>query len=487
MASLFDRLLGKAPPANAEAKTGGPGPHRGDTAPRPAQEAKAAAGQSDKAHSESGPPAAAPAPRPATNSESAPSFVCREPVLDRQQRISGYQFSLPEEVEQRLPNDFAFLPKIYDDAVLRNLTSLGDGALLGPRLALVRLSPDSLDNPRIHQLPAKNTVLMLAPVHQGFAADRVQSQLDALRQAGFAYGWLLRRGQLGQFPDLPALAAVADHVQLDATGFDGMEVKLLLKSLMAARPATLGKPRLSACGLNAADEFHLYFKGGFDYFLGEFVVRRENWRPPKSDINRLRVIKLLNLLRSDTEIAEIAEELKHDPVLAFKLLRYINSPLMGLSSPVTGMDKALLLLGRDKFYRWLSLMLFDFKTPDYKERVLTEQALSRARFLESLAAQGRMPKQGDLLFILGLFSQLDLLMGQAMADLLLQAKLPEAVHDALLDRPGPYRDALLLALAAEDQSPAALARQAAQCGLEPLQVSQCAIHSLAWAHEIASV
>jgi len=71
-------------------------------------------------------------------------------------------------------------------------------------------------------------------------------------------------------------------------------------------------------------------------------------------------------------------------------------------------------------------------------------------------------------------------MGQAMADLLLQAKLPEPVHEALLGRPGPYRDALLLAIATEGQSPQELQRQAALCGLESWQVSQCAIQSLAW-------
>jgi hypothetical protein len=110
---------------------------------------------------------------------------------------------------------------------------------------------------------------------------------------------------------------------------------------------------------------------------------------------------------------------------------------MGLMSPVTGLDKALILLGREKFYRWLSLMLFDFKSPGYKERVLTEQALSRAAFLERLAGQGTVPAQADWLFILGLFSNLDLLMAQSMADLLLQAKLPAPVHDALLGEAGP--------------------------------------------------
>ena len=474
MASFLSRLWGKGAPAVVGAKVAGGGPADDDTEPKPAGSPDREQGHGAK------PPVAA-------RTEPAPSFACREPVLGRDKRICGYQFSLPENVELRLQGDFEFLQKIYDDALLRNLASFGDDALLGPRLAFARLSPDSLDNPRIRQLPTKNTVLMLAPVHQVLEAERIQGQLDALRQNGYAYGWLLRQTQLAQFPQLLALAANADYVQVAATGFNGMDVRLLLKSLVEARPSRLPKLHLIAGELAAFDEFHLYFQAGFEFFLGRFVTSREDWHAPKSNINRLRVIKLLNLLRSDVDVAVIAQQLKLDPVLAFKLLRYINSAVMGLRNPVSGMDKALMLLGREKFYRWLSLLLFDFKTPGYKERVLAEQALSRAHFLESLAAQGNMPAQADPLFILGLFSLLDVLMGQAMSELLLQAKLPESVHEALLGRPGPYRDALLLAIATEGQSPEELEHQAAHCGLESRQVSRCALQSLAWAHEISSL
>lgn len=473
MANFFSRLLGKGEPTASPTPVAASTPG-GEALPK-------AVGAQDRE------PDQAEKKQSAAGTEPDQSFVCREPVLDRKERIAGYQFSLPEEVERRLQGDFAFLPKIYDDAVLRNLTALGDQALLGPRLAFVRVSPDSLDNPRIHKLPTKNTVLMLAPVHLTFDAERIQSQLESLRQAGFAHGWLLRQAQLAQFPQLSALAAGADYVQVDATGFNGLDLKLLLKTLAQARPATLPKLHLLACGLHALDEFHLYFQVGFDFFLGQFVTRREDWHPPKSNVNRLRVITLLNLLRSEAELGAIAQELRHDPVLAFKLLRYINSAAMALRSPVPSLDQALMLLGRDKFYRWLSLLLFDFKTAGYNERVLTEQALSRAHFLESLAGQGRLPAAADPLFILGLFSTLDLLMGQSMADLLVQAKLPAGVHEALLGQPGPYRDALLLALAAEGQSPHELQQQAALCGLEPQQVSHCAIQSLAWAHQISSL
>jgi EAL and modified HD-GYP domain-containing signal transduction protein len=467
MSSFFNRLMGKAAVAAPAARpvTGAPAPQTNETPDRTAGR---------------------PAPA-AKKAEPVPAFACREPLLDRKECIAGYQFSMPEEVEQRLQNELEFLPRIYDDAVLRNLGSLGDDALLGPRLALVRLAPESLDNPRILQLPTTNTVLMLAPVQKAPVADAIGPQLEALRQAGYAHGWLLRQPQVEAFPGLLELSALADYVQIDATGFNGMDLKLLLKSITDMRPAGLPKLRLIAGGLSAFDEFNLYFRAGFDLFLGRFVTQRENWHPPASNVNRVRVFTLLNLLRSDTEVGPIAEEIKHDPVLAFKLLRYINSPLMGLMSPVTGLDKALIVLGREKFYRWLSLMLFDFKSPGYKERVLTEQALSRASFLERLAGQGTVPAQADWLFILGLFSNLDLLMGQAMADLLLQAKLPAAVHDALLGEAGPFGDALQLAIAAEGQSPVELQRQAALCGLHALPVSQCAMQSLAWAHEISSL
>jgi EAL and modified HD-GYP domain-containing signal transduction protein len=239
--------------------------------------------------------------------------------------------------------------------------------------------------------------------------------------------------------------------------------------------------------LNTFDEFHLCFQGGFDFFLGQFVTSRENWHPPKSDINRLHVIELLNLLRGGAEFEVIARQLTHDPVLTFKLLRYLNSPVMGLQSPVTSMDKALIVLGRERFYRWLSLLLFDIKAPGYRERIFTEQALTRAHFLESLAGEGRLPKQKDQLFILGLFSMLELLMGQPMDAILAQTRLPEPVHDALLGQPGPCFDALQLAVATEGRSPEALEQCAVVCGLDAVQVSLRAVEALTWANEITSM
>ena len=137
---------------------------------------------------------AATSATPAENAvATANSFVCREPVLNRNEQIAGYSFNLHEKLQLRLQGEKDLLQKVYDDALLRNLASLGVNSLLGHRLAFVRLSPASLGNPLIERLPTDNTVLMLTPARQALDPALIQPQLDAYRQMGFAYGWLLRK------------------------------------------------------------------------------------------------------------------------------------------------------------------------------------------------------------------------------------------------------------------------------------------------------
>lgn len=479
MLDLLRRLFGKRAPENREPPPQAPRPKDQFELLNQVAPLKAAATVADAAPA---PATSAPTPDPAGN-----SFVCREPVLNRKEQIAGYSFNLHEKLQLRLQGEKDLLHKIYDDALLRNLTSLGVNSLLGHRLAFVRLSPASLDNPLIERLPTENTVLMLAPARQPLDPAVLQPRLDAFRAMGFSYGWLLRKKQLVDHPALLDIAARGDYVQFQTADFDGLDIKILIKTLTSGRAPGQARLRLIAHELNTFDEFHLCFKGGFDFFLGEFVVSRENWHPPKSDINRLLVMKLLNLLRGEEELRVIAQQVTADPVMTFKLLRYLNSPVMGLRNPVTTIDKALLVIGREGFYRWLSLLLFDIKEPGFRERLLTEQALTRAYFLEGLAGEGRMPAMKDELFILGLFSMLDLLIGQPLDTILKQTRLPAAVSEALLGQPGPYQDALRLASAVEDSLADTVEQLTEAFGLDAVQVSRHSMDALAKANEIMTI
>ncbi|WP_313313598.1 HDOD domain-containing protein [Pulveribacter sp.] len=456
MLDILRRLLGRSRPA--------------PTPPPPSPELRSR--QQFEALDRLAPLATASAPA------ATPSFVRREPVLGRDERIAGYTFNLQNNLQSRLQGKQDLRHKVYDDVLLRSLASLGIHSLLGHRLAFVGLSPVSLDNPLLDRLPAHNSVLMLKPGRQPLRPELLLPRLDALRQAGFAIGWVLDARALAEHPALEQLAAQGEYVQFQTAGMDGLQLDALRQSLQRQHPPQAPALRLMAQELRAYEEFHLCFRMGFDYFLGDFVTRRDDWHPPQSETNQALTLKLLNLLRGDEDLRSIARQITTDPVMTFKLLRYLNSPAMGLREPVLTIDSALQLLGRERCYRWLSLLLFDIRQAGFRERLLSEQALTRAFFLEGLAGQGRVPDRPDELFLQGLFSMLDLLTGQSLPALAQAARLPDAVQQALLGQPGIYGDALALARAHENPETEALDVPAAACGVDAAQVLRHGIEAL---------
>ena len=414
-----------------------------------------------------------------SNTQAVTSFVCREAVLDRNERIAGYEFALGRELQSRMLEKSALIRRVYDDAMLRNLAPLGVSSLLGKRFAFIRLSLASLQNPLLKTFANQNTVIMITPgeIAESDAAE-IHASLQQLEKIGIKHGWTIDRPR----PELAEFLHKADLIEIETSSLDGIQ----LKTMSLEFRTHPNKQKLIASELQTSDDFNLCYHCGFDYFMGPFVSSRENWHPAKSEINRLRVFEALNMIRTGAEFDAIADCLRTDPILTFKLLRYINSPGIGLQKKIDEISQALLIMGRDRFYRWLSLLLFDFNQPGYRELVLNEQSLTRARFMEMLAGQGNTPASADQLFITGLFSLLDVMMDRPLLDVLKQVTLPEAVAAALKGEAGAMRDALLLGIAVESAAAEEIAEAAAQCGLDAPLVTGIMIEALAWSQQVIS-
>jgi EAL and modified HD-GYP domain-containing signal transduction protein len=413
------------------------------------------------------------------NAQQHSSFICREAILDRNERIAGYEFALGQGVQARMMDKSAAIRRVYDEAMLNSLAPLGVTSLLGERNAFIRLSVESLNIPQLEALANPNTVIMVTPRPIAeIDVERMRANLAHIRELGFRQGWSINQPR----PEYAEFLAKADFIEIDPAAFDGIELKKLIADLRAAN----GEQKLIASRLQTADDFSYCFERRFDYFMGPFVSRRENWQPAKSDVNHVRVFQALEMIRAGAEFDAIAECLRTDPILTFKLLRYINSPGIGLLQKIDDIQQALLILGRDRFYRWLSLLLFDSKKPGYHENILREQALTRGRFMEMLAGKGHVPANADQLFLTGLFSLMHIMLGQSLDDVLKQVALPETVAAALRGEPGAVHDALTLAIAAESES-GDMAAAAARCGVDAPQVVGTMIEALGWAQLIATV
>lgn len=411
------------------------------------------------------------------------SFVCREPILNRDERIAGYEFLLHQGLQQRLSGKDPSLRRAYDDALIRNLGSAEIDSLLGHRLAFIGISSLSFDNPQLALLPSANTVLMIDPVDNGTQlTEDLRERLQAVRDRGFKVGYRQRTEMLNE-----AFLPWCDFVQISTPTCNGLEIADWVRRL---RKQETDAPRsLIAADIESSDDLHVCFRAGFDYFHGPFVnCRGENWHPPRGTVDRSNIVQVLSQLRSGVNNAALADSVRHDAVITYKLLRYINSPINGLSSEITTIEQCLLMLGRERFYRWLSLLLFDVQKAGYIERMLTEQALVRASMMERMGRRAKMTDANtDHLFLAGLFSLLDKLLDRPMAEILASVAMPQAVCAALLNERGPFAPFLSLTIACENGEPAEIASRAAACHLDVASVNQDSLAALIWAAEIGRI
>lgn len=163
------------------------------------------------------------------------------------------------------------------------------------------------------------------------------------------------------------------------------------------------------------------------------------------------VMQLIQGVDREEPVARLEAVIKRDPTLGFRLLRYLNSPAFGLSVEISSFGHALMMLGYQRLKRWLALLLAS-SSRSAAAKPLMYEAVRRGLLMEELArGSGDAEMRGEM-FICGVFSLLDQLLQQPVADLLKSVPVPERVRQALVDEAGPFHPYLELVRAIEQES-----------------------------------
>jgi EAL and modified HD-GYP domain-containing signal transduction protein len=222
-------------------------------------------------------------------------------------------------------------------------------------------------------------------------------------------------------------------------------------------------------------------KLSFDLYQGYFFTQVRPSSTRAIDTSRLRIMSLLNLVLNHAEYAEIEAQFKLDTGLTYKILRYINSPAVGLRFPIQSIGHVLLMLGHEQLYRWLTLLLFAHQGTDRRAQALLKNALVRARIAENLGDVRLGKELRGGLFITGILSMLDSLLNLPMDQAISTLKLSQPIVDALLRGQGPYSAYLSLAVACEGGNQEDIARLTRELGLTPAEINVAHIQALIWA------
>lgn len=361
-------------------------------------------------------------------------YLVRAPLLDPKQQVIGYKLAWQKNGKSIGPSSDAHLCQLLSCVAERvNDSKLG--------LLFLDASPAALSAVALETMSPQTTVLML---NQDDLVDARNATLaTSLRERGF--GLALRNTDLAflasnetllplvtyvEFcvghPDLAAISKLASHRQLP------------FSVIVDRFPGWREFDACACLGLNG--------------FFGNLCLTPRKLGPsgelgPQTAL----ILQLMQMVQENADVRHLEKVLKRDATLSYKLFRYINSPGFGIEVEIQSLRHAVTMLGYTPLFRWLSLLLAMTSTTGFSPALL-QAAIVRGRFVE-LLGQGLLSKsEAENLFVVGMFSLLDQLLGIPIQEVLSQILLPEAVAQALLSREDVYGPFLALAEACEQEN-----------------------------------
>lgn len=391
-----------------------------------------------------------------------PALAPRRPLVGRSGEVAGFELHLAPMAER-----FVAARAGSPGAALHCIGLLNSAAAVGAsgRRALLRLPPGMVQRPQVAAAAGAGMLLWL-------------DDLGALAPEQAA-GLRARGARLGVSDGPPRTEGAPDFVVMHV-GPGGIDTLLL--SAQRWREL-LPRVEIVALGLRHVEDMEAALQGAANLAGGQLARSRDAPPPRPLGAAAHRICELLNHLALDRDTAVVADAVRQDAALTYRLLRYANSPAIGARQPVQTVQAAVQLLGRRELQRWLSVQLLSAGTTRQAAAALEEGALARGRLLEALASR-RGEAQPGAQFTLGLLSMIEPLLQLPLADAIAPLRLGDEVQDALLRRQGPWADRLDLLDALDGGDTALAVALAAGWGLAEDELARLQEAAWGWAASV---
>jgi c-di-GMP phosphodiesterase len=388
-------------------------------------------------------------------------LLSRQPIYRSNMQIFGYELLFRDSDADQAK--FRDEDEATAQVIVNTFMEIGLYEMVGDRRASINISPKFILSDFCEALPPQRVVLeLVGPV------DLDTALITRLQQLA-ANGYDIAVAEFALSPKYRPLLDVASIVKFDMLGGNWREIE------RRAGQLDRGRLKLAAERVETADQFQFCRDSGFDYFQGYFFCRPEFVRASRLPLSRLLTLRLIGKLNDpDVSIEELAQAIRQDLSLSYKLLRYVGSAALSLRGQIKSIRHAAGLAGIDRLKIWAGLILFS--GIEEKMGELTVTAVTRARMCEKLAEAMNLVEAADQCFLVGLFSVLDAILGRPMQEVLESLHLSSEINEALLNRKGDLGAILQCVLAYERRD-----WQNARCGnLDAETIRSAYVKAMAW-------
>lgn len=301
----------------------------------------------------------------------------------------------------------------------------------------------------------------------------VSMYTDRIRELReFGYHFAIRNLPVHCYEDYAPILSQMDYILIDCQKIDAVKASFYFRKLY---------PDICICASNIPDmetfgklspaETISLFEGTFFRMP---VTRGEHKVSPL----KINYISLLNLIEEDDfDLTKAADIISQDTALIISLLRLANT--RSFNSEITSVRVAVSMLGQKDLTRWIQTTVIEKLCSD-KPNELMRLSLLRAKFAENLAPVFGMAMRSQELFLVGLFSILDIILDCSMEEALSMVRVSDKIRTALLEHTGPLAEVLHFIVKYESAEWQEVSRQLVLKNIEIPDVSHAWVSSLQW-------
>lgn len=301
-------------------------------------------------------------------------------------------------------------------------------------------------------------------------------RLKQLRDMG--YKLAIRKLSVAEFENYREILALMDYVLLNNRKIAIDKAKIYFGKLYP-------NAKLCAGNISEMETFeNLKEDGGYSLYEGRFYRMPLTKGSNKVAPLKMNYIQLLNIVNDgDFDLQKAADIIGRDTALTISLLKIVNR--MAINSGINSIRHAAAMLGQKELKKWINTAVAGQLYAD-KPSEVTRLSLLRAKFAENMAESYKLAIRKDELFLMGLFSVLDVILESPMAEALEMMKVDGDIKKALVERTGPLAPILDFVMQYEDANWQEVSRQMLLENITMETVQKAYTDTLLWYKELTT-
>ena len=397
-------------------------------------------------------------------------FIARQPIFDTKGRVYAYELLFRSGLHNYFDcddQDHAAASVIANSNLLFDLNEMTSGTR-----AFINCTSRVLTEELMTTLPRQQVVVeILEDVEPDAPLIAACRQLKQ-------QGYMLALDDFVYHRNYEPLLELADIIKVDFLLSDVDEQERLARTMIPRGIKMLAEK------VETHEVYEHARQMGYQYFQGYFFAKPVIISRKDIPTNKMQFMRILREVHSDdVDFQKLGKTIQSEVSLSYKLLKLINSAAFALRHRVTSIVQAISLLGLKEIRSWVSLLSISFMADD-KPAELINSSLIRARLCEQLAQPCGFGARKDDIFLMGLFSLLDVIMSRPIDEILSEIQVEEDIHEALVGTPGPLNNILELVKAMEKGEWDSLAENASRLGVDEQLLPAAYLDAVKWTQDI---